>query len=345
VQRRERIVKRAFGPLVLSIAFAAACGRTNPADWLVDPDMDAGEGGVARGGGAGKGAGGATGGVSGVGGTPATGGRGGAGIGGMLAGSGGGGRGGASGSGGKAPVCGDGIVGMGEACEPGSQPTAPALEIRQGAWRMPIGPLVGPTTATAHYAYDSRSSHTGFEAPEKSGLYLYRWDPESALSLVILNGIDQDSSGLIQPLSAIVFEFAGLPDTAVVVISDDDVEFARTTPTTARADWDCNRNSDGGLIAGLAFPGSWHLTITPSFLAGITTWSFFSGGQGSDLGVQAEIPLDLSQPIEILASDTVVGCRDDCTVPRCGDGILDPGEVCDDGNEEAGDGCYGCRPD
>jgi cysteine-rich repeat protein len=327
----------------MSIVLAAACGRTDPADWLVDPDAAAGEGGSARGGSSNGGmvaTGGAIGG-GGIGGTVSgTGGSGGA-----SAGSGGAGSGGMSGSGGKAPDCGDGIVGPGEACEPGSELVQPALEIRQGSWRMTVRPIVGPATATAHYAYDSRSSHTGFEAVEKSGLYLYRWEPEAALSLVFLNGIDEDTTGAIQPPSDIVFEIAGLPDTAVVVISDDDVEFARTTPTTARADWDCDRNSDGGVIGGLPFPGTWHVTVTPSFLAGITTWAFLSGAPGSGAGTDAEISLDLSQPIEILASDRVVDCRDDCTVPRCGDGILDPGEVCDDGNGLLGDGCDGCRPE
>jgi cysteine-rich repeat protein len=242
-------------------------------------------------------------------------------------------------------VCGDGIVEPGEACEPGSEPAAPALEIRQGNWRMSVRPLVGSETVVTHYAYGSRSSHTGFEAPEKSSLYLHRSDPEAALSLVMLNGIDFDTSGLIQPPSIIVFEIEGLPASAVVVISDDDVEFARTTPTTARADWDCDLNSDGGVVGGLPFPGNWHLTITASFLAGITNWAFLSGALGSDLGIENEISLDRSQPIEIVASDRVVGCRDDCTVPRCGDGILDAGEVCDDGNEQPGDGCYDCQPE
>ena len=35
-------------------------------------------------------------------------------------------------------------------------------------------------------------------------------------------------------------------------------------------------------------------------------------------------------------------CHSDCTVPFCGDGVLDPGEGCDDGNLVDGDGC---RPD
>jgi len=33
------------------------------------------------------------------------------------------------------------------------------------------------------------------------------------------------------------------------------------------------------------------------------------------------------------------GCSANCTLPACGDGVLDPGEECDDGNNEDGDGC------
>jgi len=33
------------------------------------------------------------------------------------------------------------------------------------------------------------------------------------------------------------------------------------------------------------------------------------------------------------------GCQADCVLPRCGDGIVDPGEGCDDGNAIDGDGC------
>jgi cysteine-rich repeat protein len=339
--------------LFISLAFAASCGRTELADPPLDPDAIAGEGGSSLGGSAGTGTGGAfsKGGTPGRGGSAAgTGGGGrvsaGTGGGGVSAGTGGAGRGGAAGMGGMAPgVCGDGIVAPDEACDTGAESTTPALELRQGTWSMPVRPIVGPTSATTHYAYGSRSSHTGFEAAGKSSLYLYRSNPEAAMSLVLLNGIDEDSSGLIQPASNIVFEIAGLPDVAVVAISDDDVEFGRTTPTTARADWDCDRNADGGVIGELPFPGTWHLTITPSFLAGITDWAFLSGAQGSDLGVGAELSLDLSEPVEIVASDRVADCRADCTLPRCGDGILDPGEVCDDHNELSGDGCFGCLPE
>lgn len=39
-------------------------------------------------------------------------------------------------------------------------------------------------------------------------------------------------------------------------------------------------------------------------------------------------------------SDTAPdACRTDCTLPRCGDGVADMGEACDDGNRFGGDGC------
>ena len=38
------------------------------------------------------------------------------------------------------------------------------------------------------------------------------------------------------------------------------------------------------------------------------------------------------------------GCENDCTLPRCGNGIVDNGEECDDGNQVNGDGCNNdCR--
>jgi len=38
------------------------------------------------------------------------------------------------------------------------------------------------------------------------------------------------------------------------------------------------------------------------------------------------------------------GCQADCRLPGCGDGVIDPGEECDDGNTSSGDGCQAnCR--
>ena len=47
-----------------------------------------------------------------------------------------------------------------------------------------------------------------------------------------------------------------------------------------------------------------------------------------------------------LNSDILPGaCRTDCTLPRCGDGVSDPGETCDDANFDPFDGCEpDCEP-
>jgi cysteine-rich repeat protein len=45
------------------------------------------------------------------------------------------------------------------------------------------------------------------------------------------------------------------------------------------------------------------------------------------------------------SDDNPDACRSDCTAPRCGDGVSDAGEDCDDENQVAGDGCeLDCRP-
>ncbi len=119
----------------------------------------------------------------------------------------------------------------------------------------------------------------------------------------------------------------------------------RDTPSSAVGDWGFDNNSDGGVIGGLPWPGSFHLVVQASFLAGITDWSYLSGTGNPDVGVAQSYALDPSQPLEIIASGDAVECRADCTLPTCGDGHLDPGEVCDDGNDAPGDGCVSCLPE
>ncbi len=49
--------------------------------------------------------------------------------------------------------------------------------------------------------------------------------------------------------------------------------------------------------------------------------------------------LDTGEVCDDGNAETGDGCRDDCTAELCGDGILDAGEDCDDGNNVSGDGC------
>jgi cysteine-rich repeat protein len=253
---------------------------------------------------------------------------------------------GMSGMAGMSPLgCGDGVVGPGEACDPGSEPSPSAFELRQGGFRYEVLPIVGPGSPTDFYDYRSASSHTGFEGVGAARIFLYRWSVEQAMSLVFHAGIDEDATGLTQPESHIVFEVSGLPSTGVVVLSDERMELARTSGTAVGAEWQFRRNTDGGVIGGLPFPGSWHLTVNIQFIEGFVEWTFLSGTGAADEGVFASHLLDMTQPIEIVATGDARSCRSDCTVPACGDGRLDPGEVCDDGNAESGDGCANCLPE
>jgi cysteine-rich repeat protein len=95
--------------------------------------------------------------------------------------------------------------------------------------------------------------------------------------------------------------------------------------------WKFTNNTDGGSLAGLPFPGDCEITLEPAFMDGISTWTWVQS-DGSFVN------LDLTQPLLIKAHQSPAPCRLDCTVPRCGDGILDGGEICDDG-PRADSGC------
>ena len=152
-----------------------------------------------------------------------------------------------------------------------------------------------------------------------------------ALSLVVTLGIDDGTSGQAQPTGRATMSFAGLLRRVAVALSYDAGELYMTSQTTAQGDWHFTRNSDGGILSGLTFPGSWSVTVTPAFMSGITSWQFNDD--------KTSTPLALTAPITITAYDSPSKCRTDCTVPKCGDGMLDGGEVCDDGNVANGDGC------
>jgi cysteine-rich repeat protein len=236
--------------------------------------------------------------------------------------------------------CGDGVVHQGvEQCDDGAsnadQP--PFLLVQLGA-AQPVKPLARSTDVATFYAYGSASSHTGLEQMQESRLYLYRDLSTGALGLVANHGVDKNATGIEQPDSKVVQTFWGVPLAAWVAVADDKVtEFHIEQPGMVHGDWKFHNNTDGGALAGLPAPGAFTIQIVSDFQQGIDAWSYVK-----DTGER--IALDLTTPAFLVAYELPSSCRLDCTIPRCGDGILDAGELCDDGNTVGGDGCAAdCR--
>jgi cysteine-rich repeat protein len=288
-----------------------------------------GTGGLAGGGRAGTGGvggGGTTsgGGVSGLGGGGA-GATGGTGVGG-TAGS------GSGGSGGQA-ICGDGFVQPGEQCDLGAaNADRPAFVVTQDSLIFTVTPYAQVASSANFYDYVSSSGHTGLEKLDTSLILLYLDRQATALSLVVEHGIDANTTSQQQPAAKVQMLFSGLPAGCAVAVSDDAGELAMSSATTAAGRWSFKGNTDGGVLSGFPIPGSWEVLISPAFLSGITSWTWMQGSS-------AAVSLDLTVPLDIKAYASRSLCRTNCTIPRCGDGILDGGEVCDDGNTVDGDGC------
>lgn len=232
-------------------------------------------------------------------------------------------------------TCGDAVVQPPEECDLGAaNGDRPAFLISQpSGTHIGTNPIVRPESSSAFYDYRSASSHTGLEQVGESRIYLYVDSGTGRLSLILTHGIDFDSSGQSQPQSVVNMDIAGLPGGFRIDLADDTpAEFFASGPSTAAGRWRFNQNSDGGILGGLPFPGAWKVTVTPQFTTGISTWGWVKDNL-------ARIPLVMSETITIEAFAESSSCRTNCTVPRCGDGVLDGGEVCDDGNTKGGDGC------
>lgn len=280
----------------------------------------------------------AGGGSPGTGGMPGTGGRvqtgGSPGTGGFL-GAGGSAVGtGGSATGGTTATCGNGTIDPGEQCDLGAgNEDAPAFLVTQAERGFAATPIVRAVSSAEFYDYRSASSHTGMEEAGSSRILLFVNSSALELALVVFHGIDLNSSGVEQPDAKVRMQFDGLPETTVVSVDDDDAadELWMPSPTTATGFWNFANNTDGGAISGLPFPGDWEISVTPSFDLGILFWTWAQSESSYVL-------MDLAQPLVIKAHSIPSPCRSDCTIPRCGDGILDGGEICDHGGR-SGSGC------
>jgi len=229
-------------------------------------------------------------------------------------------------------VCGNGIVEPGEQCDEGpNNSDRPAVELINGALTKGVRPVQNAKDPESFYDYQSASAHTGFEAVHTSNLFLYQQLGVAGLSLFTIHGIDLDATGQDDGNGAVNQTFSGLPGGSFVALADDNsTEFHMVGAANALGLWKFQHNTDGGIIGGIPFPGGWRIEIDSTFLQSVTSWRYVDGT--SFIAIDA--------PTAILqAYPTPSACRTNCTIPRCGDGVLDGGEVCDDGNNVSGDGC------
>jgi cysteine-rich repeat protein len=233
-------------------------------------------------------------------------------------------------------ACGNAIVEPGEACDLGADnEDRPAIELLHEGLvraRRPVMPVDRARDVVDFYDYTSESSHTGFEGRDLSALFLYRDTRTEILSLVNHHGIDEDSSGITIAHGLVELDMLGVPDVATIPLADEDSEMLFLGAGEVRGRFEFWRNTDGGAISALPFPGNWQIDVVVSFQIGISRWSYF-------LADDSEVPLDDNLVASLRAYLTPSRCRTDCTIPRCGDDFVDGGEVCDDGNTVGGDGC------
>ncbi len=234
-----------------------------------------------------------------------------------------------------AMLCGDGKIGIGEQCDLGAaNADRPAFELEWVFGKIGVRPLESKQSVQSFYGYSSASSHTGLEASGTSHMLLHRNVATGQLSLVMFHGIDLDATGQSQPASTVTFDIAGLPPSTFVTVVDDTLsEFNKSSGTTAFGNWQFSNNTDGGVLSGLPVPGSWEIPVSASFSPGIKTW-FFDG-----ITQTVTVSQGSAGKLILRAYATPAKCRTNCTIPKCGDGVLDGGEVCDDGNTIDGDGC------
>jgi cysteine-rich repeat protein len=229
--------------------------------------------------------------------------------------------------------CGDGQRDPEEQCDLGPENgDRPALLLIHGDIERSVMPIDRPGDAATFYAYTSESSHTGLERADLSTFFLYRDTNREVLSLVTHHGIDEDTTGVRLEHGLVDMALDGVPPGTFVTVGDEADELFFEGPERVVGRFELWRNTDGGALGPLPFPGRWEIHVRVALLIGIGAWSY-------RLADTSEVELDPAAEAILIAYDTPSPCRRDCTVPRCGDGIVDGGEVCDDGNTASGDGC------
>jgi len=148
-----------------------------------------------------------------------------------------------------------------------------------------IEPVIRDQSIVNFYDYRSASSHTGFEEPYTSKIYLYQCNISDEFGLIIHHHEDgKAGSGEVK------FNLQDMPPDASVVVADDrSSEFSMSQEPDGN--WAYSENTDGGAVT-LPIHDSWSISVIPNFITGINAWQLVNG-DGS------KIELDMDEPIVI----------------------------------------------
>ena len=149
-----------------------------------------------------------------------------------------------------------------------------------------IEPVIRGPSIADFYDYRSASSHTGFEEPYISKIYLYQCNTSGELGLIIHHHKDNTmaSSGRVK------MDLQDVPAYASVAVADDrSSEFSLSQEP--EGNWDYDKNTDGGAIT-LSTNEPWSITVIPDFITGNNAWRLVNGDGN-------EIELDMGEPIVI----------------------------------------------
>lgn len=133
-------------------------------------------------------------------------------------------------------------------------------------------------SARAFYDFRSASSHMGIEEINRSWFLLHRDSRpnQGEVAMIVTHGIDESTTGQIQPTATVNMDFIGVPSSVTVELSDDGGELTKPTPTTARGRWRFGRNTDGGVLGTFPPDQDWTVTVSATFSPTAWQWSVYT---------------------------------------------------------------------
>jgi hypothetical protein len=174
----------------------------------------------------------------------------------------------------------------------------PAFCVGQGESEIGnFAPLVTDEDVATFYSYDfpADKSYNGTYAAnsDDSMIFLHQDATTGALSLVVVHDKPVDGSG-----GQVHFDVSGLGPGATMAVEDDpglDDVLTLDGAGNASLTWSWHECcTDGVALSGIDWDAGC-VTVTPTFTAGIDTWSFVDGGTQTRTGLDTAAPLVICQ--------------------------------------------------